>query len=53
MLTAVRCVLSKLVSPLWRTVEVEGDIFSHESGKYNITSNHVKVKKKFGQLNRV
>uniref|UniRef100_A0A3B4FC64 Mov10 like RISC complex RNA helicase 1 n=1 Tax=Pundamilia nyererei TaxID=303518 RepID=A0A3B4FC64_9CICH len=31
MLTAVRCVLSKLVSPLWRTVEVEGDIFSHES----------------------
>uniref|UniRef100_A0A7N6ARA9 RNA helicase n=1 Tax=Anabas testudineus TaxID=64144 RepID=A0A7N6ARA9_ANATE len=25
MLTAVRCVLSKLVSPLWRTVEVDGE----------------------------
>ncbi|XP_003444057.2 RNA helicase Mov10l1 isoform X2 [Oreochromis niloticus] len=36
MLTAVRCVLSKLVSPLWRTVEVEGDIFSHESGREDI-----------------
>uniref|UniRef100_A0A671YK78 RNA helicase n=1 Tax=Sparus aurata TaxID=8175 RepID=A0A671YK78_SPAAU len=36
MLTAVRCMLSKLVSPLWRAVEVNGeDTFSGASGKCN------------------
>lgn len=34
MLTAVRCVLSKLVSPLWRTVEVDEEgLFSAAAGK--------------------
>lgn len=34
MLTAVRCMLSKLVSPLWRTGEVDGEGFtSGTSGK--------------------
>ncbi|XP_044049108.1 RNA helicase Mov10l1 [Siniperca chuatsi] len=37
MLTAVRCMLSKLVSPLWRTVEVDGeDIFSGTPGMEDI-----------------
>ncbi|KAM8752011.1 RNA helicase Mov10l1 isoform 2-T2 [Acanthopagrus schlegelii] len=37
MLTAVRCMLSKLVSPLWRAVEVNGeDIFSGASGTEDI-----------------
>uniref|UniRef100_A0A7N6AM39 RNA helicase n=1 Tax=Anabas testudineus TaxID=64144 RepID=A0A7N6AM39_ANATE len=33
MLTAVRCVLSKLVSPLWRTVEVDGEDTYNTPGK--------------------
>ncbi|KAM9352325.1 RNA helicase Mov10l1 [Symphorus nematophorus] len=37
MLTAVRCVLSKLVSPLWRAVDVDGDdIFSGTPGMEDI-----------------
>ncbi|XP_071350088.1 RNA helicase Mov10l1 isoform X2 [Trachinotus anak] len=37
MLTAVRCVLSKLVSPLWRTVEVDGEnLFSGTPGMEDI-----------------
>ncbi|XP_029289248.1 LOW QUALITY PROTEIN: RNA helicase Mov10l1 [Cottoperca gobio] len=38
MLTAVRCVLSKLVSPLWRTVEVDEDgTFSDAPAMENIS----------------
>ncbi|XP_034735557.1 RNA helicase Mov10l1 [Etheostoma cragini] len=37
MLTAVRCLLSKLISPLWRTVEVDGEgIFSTTPGMEDI-----------------
>ncbi|KAM4573889.1 RNA helicase Mov10l1-like [Odontesthes bonariensis] len=37
MLTAVRCMLSKLVSPLWRTVDADEDnIFSDSPGTENI-----------------
>uniref|UniRef100_A0A8C4HEP8 RNA helicase n=1 Tax=Dicentrarchus labrax TaxID=13489 RepID=A0A8C4HEP8_DICLA len=37
MLAAVRCMLSKLVSPLWRAVEVDGeDIFSGTPGMEDI-----------------
>ncbi|XP_070686569.1 RNA helicase Mov10l1 [Pempheris klunzingeri] len=37
MLTAVRCVLSKLVSPLWRRVEVDGEsIYSGTAGMEDI-----------------
>uniref|UniRef100_A0A8C9Y3G0 RNA helicase n=1 Tax=Sander lucioperca TaxID=283035 RepID=A0A8C9Y3G0_SANLU len=37
MLTAVRCMLSKLISPLWRTVEVDGEgIFSGTPGMEDI-----------------
>ncbi|XP_026220713.1 RNA helicase Mov10l1 isoform X2 [Anabas testudineus] len=36
MLTAVRCVLSKLVSPLWRTVEVDGEDTYNTPGMENI-----------------
>ncbi|KAF3688597.1 RNA helicase Mov10l1 [Channa argus] len=37
MLTAVRCMLSKLVSPLWRSVEADGeDIFSGTSATEDI-----------------
>nr|XP_040019755.1 RNA helicase Mov10l1 [Gasterosteus aculeatus aculeatus] len=37
MLTAVRCVLSKLVSPLWRTVEVDEEgLFSAAAGTKNV-----------------
>ncbi|XP_047452649.1 RNA helicase Mov10l1 [Mugil cephalus] len=37
MLSALRCILSKLISPLWRTVEVDGDrIFSDTPGMEEI-----------------
>ncbi|XP_037624699.1 RNA helicase Mov10l1 isoform X1 [Sebastes umbrosus] len=37
MLTAVRCVLSKLVSPLWRTAELDGEgVYSDSTGMEDV-----------------
>lgn len=42
MLTAVRCMLSKLVSPFWRTVDVDGeDILSGSTGKMQPQCKHM------------
>jgi len=52
MLTAVRCVLSKLASPLWRTVEVEeGEgLFSGKPGKCTVPTKYDAGERKFPQL---